>query len=439
MMENFNFADIEAKIGYEFKNKSLLLQAFTRSSYAAENSCEDNEVLEFIGDSVLGAVVAKRLAVRYFWSKQKENAINAILELRGVSYSEISPNQEFACVLDENEEELTQLKIELVQSASLAAATERMKLQNYLRMGRGDVAKNVQEQQSVKEDLFEAIVGAVAIDSGWNFEVLEELVETMLEIERLLEEGIPEDPDYVTELTKWLEGHGVPVEFKAVPNFGAEVQHIVLVNLGVNMLSHKAIGYGNTEQGAKRMAAKKALAFIRKTQNSANVVVKAVGIPTLGRAVNQLQELWNKKLIPEPQYVFEKDYSNVKNGNPKWACSCNLEGVFEMGGAYICESQKEGKKQAAYEVLRWLLGADRSAILHGKAEEVEFLGRKEVRLKAVEKELKELAHRIDMEASISPESDEAAAVKIKKCQELLVQQARLQKEHHDLEKLLYNL
>lgn len=90
-------------------------------------------------------------------------------------------------------------------------------------------------------------------------------------------------------------------------------------------------------------------------------------------------------------------------------------------------------------MLRWLLGADRSAILHGKAEEVEFLGRKEVRLKAVEKELKELAHRIDMESSISPESDEAAAVKIKKCQELLVQQERLQKEHHDLEKLLYNL
>ncbi len=53
---------IEEKIGYEFENKMLLQQAFTRRSYSNEHNCEDNEVLEFIGDKVLDFIVVKILS-----------------------------------------------------------------------------------------------------------------------------------------------------------------------------------------------------------------------------------------------------------------------------------------------------------------------------------------------------------------------------------------
>ena len=55
---------IEAKLGYKFKSRGLLVNALTHSSYANENrgrSCESNERLEFLGDSVLGLVVARHL------------------------------------------------------------------------------------------------------------------------------------------------------------------------------------------------------------------------------------------------------------------------------------------------------------------------------------------------------------------------------------------
>ena len=62
---NDHIEDIQKKIGYTFKNKELLYQAFTRSSYTAETGDESNETLEFIGDRVLDYVVVK-LIVEYF-------------------------------------------------------------------------------------------------------------------------------------------------------------------------------------------------------------------------------------------------------------------------------------------------------------------------------------------------------------------------------------
>ena len=56
---------VEDQIGYEFKNKLLLRQAFVRKSYSEENGGENNEVLEFIGDKVLDMAVIRYLSKRY--------------------------------------------------------------------------------------------------------------------------------------------------------------------------------------------------------------------------------------------------------------------------------------------------------------------------------------------------------------------------------------
>ena len=215
-MDTFNTTEIEKKLGYTFKNKRLLMQAFTRSSYSAEHIDEpDNEVLEFIGDSVLGMLVAKRLATRYKHaeiSPERIQAFRAYCEANGPGgYPEGSA---FESELDEDE--MSQLKIALVKRASLAAATAEAGLEVYLRMGKSDLASEVWKQDSVKEDLFEAIIGAVAMDSDWNMHTLEALVCRLLRIDDKLEYGFKEEPDYEADLARWAASTQTDIAFKAV-------------------------------------------------------------------------------------------------------------------------------------------------------------------------------------------------------------------------------
>ena len=65
---------IEGQIGYVFKNKELLIQAFTRRSFSEENGGENNEVLEFIGDKALDIIIVKILSEKYgHFSRQERN------------------------------------------------------------------------------------------------------------------------------------------------------------------------------------------------------------------------------------------------------------------------------------------------------------------------------------------------------------------------------
>jgi dsRNA-specific ribonuclease len=149
---------IERKIGYIFRNETLLEQAFTRSSYAHEHDdVQDNEVLEFIGDEALDFIVTKELIGSY--SRWKNE----------VGY--------YRSPLDQGR--LTELKKNCVDSSALSKCIGRLGLVQYLRMGNGDIAGHVELQQSVKEDLFEAIVGAVTLDSNWDLQAIRILVTVM--------------------------------------------------------------------------------------------------------------------------------------------------------------------------------------------------------------------------------------------------------------------
>ena len=360
-MDTFNITEIEKKLGYTFENKRLLMQAFTRSSYSAEHIGEpDNEVLEFIGDSVLGMLVAKRLATRYKHaeeSPERIQAFRAYCEANGLGgYPEGST---FEAELDEDE--MSQLKIALVRRASLAAATAEAGLEAHLRMGKSDLASDIQSQDSVREDLFEAIIGAVAMDSDWNMHALESLVERMLRIDDKLEYGFEGEPDYEADLATWAASAGTDIAFETVNSICEELPVAYYVNLGKDMLNYAAYGYGKTEQGARRMAAKRAMEFITRIKNRADAIATAVGAPDPARAVNQLHELWQKGLIPEPKYTFA-EHGKSESGNTAWTCICVLEGLIEERGGYICDSKSEAKRQIAFDTLNYLLGRDLSLL-----------------------------------------------------------------------------
>ena len=129
----FQESECERIIGYVFKNKQILRQSFTHSSYANEHGEESNERLEFLGDSVLGFLAAEHL---------------------------------YGTFRNEDEGALTQFKQAMVSTKPLVEALERTGLSAYILYGNGEVNKSAEEHKKMSENLFESIVGALYLDGG---------------------------------------------------------------------------------------------------------------------------------------------------------------------------------------------------------------------------------------------------------------------------------
>lgn len=127
---------LEEKLSYRFQDRSLLEHALTHSSYANEHRSSgvtSNERLEFLGDSVLGMVVAD-----YLYRARE----------------------------DMPEGELTRLRASLVCEGSLVVAAREWELGRYLRLGKGEDAGGGRERPSILADAVEAVLAAVYLDGG---------------------------------------------------------------------------------------------------------------------------------------------------------------------------------------------------------------------------------------------------------------------------------
>ena len=127
---------LEEKLGYTFHDRQLLENALTHSSYANENKSKgetSNERLEFLGDSVLGMVVADHLYRTH-------------------------PNMP--------EGELTRTRAALVCEDSLVEVAAQLELGQYLKLGRGEDAGGGRQRPSIQADAVEAVIAAVYLDGG---------------------------------------------------------------------------------------------------------------------------------------------------------------------------------------------------------------------------------------------------------------------------------
>lgn len=127
--------EIELRIDYTFGNKQLLILAFTHRSYCNENKNinEHNERLEFLGDSILNLLIADYL-YRYL-PKTPEG-------------------------------ELSYLRSRLVEASSCVLYVQKLELEAYLLLGKGERMNDGRGRDTILADLFEAIIGAIYIDSG---------------------------------------------------------------------------------------------------------------------------------------------------------------------------------------------------------------------------------------------------------------------------------
>lgn len=126
---------LEEKIHYSFKDKALLKEAMTHSSYANEKhgGLSSNERLEFLGDAVLSLVSAQMLYTQY---------------------------------ADMPEGQLSKVRSSLVCTQSLSAFAQEIGLGNYLLLGKGEENTGGRERPSILEDAFEALIAAIYLDGG---------------------------------------------------------------------------------------------------------------------------------------------------------------------------------------------------------------------------------------------------------------------------------
>ena len=343
-MNNETAKVIQEQIGYVFKNPDLLEQAFVRRSYSQEHGGENNEVLEFIGDKALDFVVVKLLAERYgSFTSANDN---------------YDPNEdwdEFVSDLDEGQ--LTEIKKKLVCKHMLAKRIRMMGFQYQLIMGKSDVDQNAQDNESVQEDLFEAIIGAVALDSNWNLTTLENVVDLMLDPFFYLDEGFDNEINYVELLQQWYQKkyHRIPlyeypkwlswVEQNSIHRRGNISCKLSLVFENGNAEMFEATGYTKSE--ARMVVAEQAYRYLDDC-NMLFTVRDEIGEPNIEKAINQLQELYQKDYIGEPWYEFSESFDS--NGNPLWRCECHVEGQERYHYDYF-SSKKQGKKAMAYDML----------------------------------------------------------------------------------------
>ena len=320
--------DVERQIEYTFENTDLLFQAFTRRSYSQENGGENNEVLEFIGDRVLDFYVTKILMDRYGY------------------ITDDGDEEEFAVELYDDEGSLTEIKKKLVNKKMLAHRIDSLGFKEFLLMGKGDIQQHKEDEPSVKEDLFEAILGAIAIDSGWDEEALENSVQVMLKIDHYLENRFSDEEDYVAMIQQWnqKENGEIPVyEFEPLDDGGYKVYLELDTRRG--RITYWARGYNKST--ARRNVAEMAYIDLDDNNELHTIVDELPEDLDLDNAINVLQELAQKGYISMPEYSYEDEPEYDEDGNPEWVCYCDIdsEGYYYPGQA---SSKKIAKKKAAY-------------------------------------------------------------------------------------------
>ena len=216
---------LEQGLGYTFRNKALLENALTHSSYANENRerhLPDNERLEFLGDSILGFVVAEYLYRNF---------------------------------PDKPEGELTRIRADLVCARNLAEAAATIELGSYLLLGHGEEQGGGRKRDSIVSDAMESVIAASFMDGG--FAAAKEIIDRL--ILSNIPKGRPRNFDYKTafqELVQRKKDQQIHYELtgESGPDHDKHFEVEVLLN-------GKAVGHGvgSSKKRAEQAAAEAAI------------------------------------------------------------------------------------------------------------------------------------------------------------------------------------
>lgn len=218
---------LEQRIGYQFKDRKLLTQALTHSSYANErkiNKTDDYERLEFLGDAVLEVTVSDYL---------------------------------FRNFPDMREGEMTKMRASIVCGPALAFCAAEIRLGDFLLLGKGEERTNGRQKENIISDVFEAIIGAMYLDGGFTNakEFIHQFVLSDLKNKALFY-------DSKTILQEKVQEKGKTLSYRVLKESGPDHDKTYEVEAIVDERP-LAAGIGRTKKAAEQKAAYQVLLNIK--------------------------------------------------------------------------------------------------------------------------------------------------------------------------------
>lgn len=218
---------LQAKLGYTFANTGLLEVALTHRSIGSRN----NERYEFLGDSILGFIIADHL------------------------YHQFN---------SADEGQLSRLRASLVKKEALAAIARELDIGSFLKLGQGELKSGGQARDSILADSVEAVIAAIYLDS--DYQTVRNFVSTLY-AERLENMSLnisTKDPK--TRLQEILQSDKIDLPlYQVVDASGPQHKQLFLVNCSVKSLSLSSVGKGSSKRKAEQDAAQKILEQYEQT------------------------------------------------------------------------------------------------------------------------------------------------------------------------------
>ena len=218
--------ELETIIGYSFENAAILKEALTHKSFAGEHrTIHHNERLEFLGDSILGAIVADYI------------------------YGQCPHSEEGV---------LSKIKSNLVSRHNLYLWAKELDLGRFMRLGHGELATGGRQRDSILSNAMEAIIGAVYLDGG--YEAARQVVLPWVHTQNLT----PDSGDYKSTLQEYVQKRTreVPL-YEIVQTVGPEHDKIFTVEVTVDG-KRLGIGKGRSKKLAEQDAAHNAIEHLKK-------------------------------------------------------------------------------------------------------------------------------------------------------------------------------
>ena len=329
-MRIFNhIPEIERILGYTFKDKALLIQAFTRTSFCNEHhfgkvgeDYQSNEVLEFFGDAVLSAAIISLLirtsSTRY---------------VHGI-HTELS------------EGDFSNVKSHLSDKSNLSSSMRRLGLQKYLLMGEGDKKMGMENEASVMEDLFESLVGAIYIDCEMQMNVVINAVSRMLDVGEYLEKGkTSQSPkNLLQEFCASKERRmGAPV-YTLISEDGPQHKKEYVFACVIDGVEYGR-GRGKNHRAAETAAAENALACLQAQASVATPAPQGARHPA-DTAMSRLYEHAAVRGLQAPLYE-EAVGADSTVQSPSFVATCSYFGKRTEGKG----KSKRAARQAAAEAM----------------------------------------------------------------------------------------
>lgn len=256
-MKPQSLEELERKMGYTFKNPKLLKTALTHKSYAHQFGAESYERLEFLGDAILGLIIAQEL---YLDEKFPE----------GMS---------------------TRIRAALVCEDTLAELSREIQINQYARLGTSAESGGERNRKSILADMFEAHIAAMYLEAGF-----EETRKYVLKaygnrIKDVITNGHFIDQDYKSRLQEKLQSKYGNVIYEVVSINGPV--HNCEFTIAATINGHRlGIGVSNSKKQAQQNAAHEALEMVKGIED----------------------KLVKQNIAPEPHRILEMIFEEKDNG-----------------------------------------------------------------------------------------------------------------------------